>query len=65
MRETKKDRDIYREIVERYVQTMFFVDRIVYNKYAILYCLLIVALYPPLSLFIIIETKNNDQRSLL
>jgi hypothetical protein len=27
--------------------------------------LLIVALYPPLSLFIIIETKNNDQRSLL
>ena len=65
MRETKKDRDIYREIVERYVQTMFFVDRIVYNKYAILYCLLIVALYPPLSLFIIIETKNNDRRSLL
>jgi cytochrome c-type biogenesis protein CcmH/NrfF len=64
MRETKKDRDIYREIVERYVQTMFFVDRIVY-KYAILYCLLIVALYPPLSLFNIIETKNNDHRSLL
>jgi hypothetical protein len=46
MRETKRDRDIYREIVERYVQNMVLVDRIVY-KYAIRYCLLIVALYPP------------------
>jgi hypothetical protein len=47
MHETKRDRDIYREIVvERYVQNMFFVDRIVY-KNAILCCLLIVALYPP------------------